>query len=157
MAGSADATPIDAITEQKLSVIRTSPEQSEGMTSLGSSAVFCHRCLVLGDVSHFDVLASALGEACPISLDPVPVHEPVHEIEQAANRDSGMQGRLVPPRREDRVGIGMRHACRRLRQLLHESENRPQLAVDGSGREILDQAVDRLRRPNNSAAARWPP
>src|SRR5262245_426050 len=29
MAASADATPIDAITEQKLSVIRTSPEQPE--------------------------------------------------------------------------------------------------------------------------------
>src|SRR5215831_7594591 len=116
------------------------------VTSLGSSAVFCHRCLVLGDVSHFDVLASALGEACPISFEPVPVHEPIHEIEQAANRDSGMQGRLVPPRREDRVGIGLRHACRRQRQLLHESENRPQLAVDGSGREILDQTVDRLWR-----------
>src|SRR5215471_2133802 len=116
------------------------------VTSLGSPDVFSHRCLVLGDVSHFDMRASALGDACPISLDPVPVHESVHEIEQAANRDSGMQGRLVPPRREDRVGIGLRHACRRQRQLLHESENRPQLAVDGSGREILDQAVDRLRR-----------
>src|SRR5215471_4681829 len=88
----------------KLPVIRTSPEQPERMTSLGSADVFRHRRLVLGDVSHFDMLASALGEACPIGFDPVPVHEPVHEIEQAANRDSGMQGRLVPPRREDRVG-----------------------------------------------------
>src|SRR5262249_47859314 len=50
------------------------------------------------------------------------------------------------PAAKDRVGIGLRHACRRQRQLLHESENRPQLAVDGSGREILDQTVDRLRR-----------
>src|SRR5262249_28479163 len=51
-----------------------------------------------------------------------------------------------PARREGRVGIGLRHACRHQRQLLHESEKRPQLAVDGSGREILDQTVDRLRR-----------
>src|SRR6516225_7783805 len=57
-----------------------------------------------------------------------------------------MQGRLVPPRHEDRVGIGLRHACRRQRQLLHESENRPQPAVDGSCRKVLDQTVDRLRR-----------
>src|SRR5262249_44679168 len=76
---------------------------------------FCRR-LVLGDVSHLDMLASALGEACLISLDPVPFHEAIHEIEQAANRNGGMQGRLVPPCREDGVGIGLRHARWRQRQ-----------------------------------------
>src|SRR5262249_42976443 len=81
--------------------------------------------------------APALGDARPLGLDPVPAHEPIHEIEQAANRDGGMQGLLVPSRRKDRVGIGLHHAWRRQRQLLHESEKRPQLAVDGSGREIL--------------------
>src|SRR3989442_12947722 len=37
----------------------------------GSSAAFAHRRLVLRDVSHFHMLASALGEACLIGLDPV--------------------------------------------------------------------------------------
>jgi hypothetical protein len=42
--------------------------------------------------------------------------------------------RIAPAGGEDRVGVGLRHARRRLRQLLHESENRPNLAVDGSER-----------------------
>src|SRR5262249_20072848 len=92
------------------------------------------------------MLASALGEACLISLDPVPFHEASHEIEQAANRTGGMQGRLVPPCREDGVGIGLRHARWRQRQLLHESQDRPQLIVDWSRREILDQAIYRFWR-----------
>jgi hypothetical protein len=56
------------------------------------------------------MFASALGEACPISLDPMRIHEPVH-----------------------------------LRQFLHERKDRPQLAVDGSRREVLDQAIYRFR------------
>src|ERR687887_2441570 len=120
---------------------------------LGSPDAFC-RCLVLGEVSHFDMPASALAEACPISLDPVPVHEPIHEIEYATNRDGGMQGGLVPAGGEHRVGVGLNHARRRLRQLLHESKNRPKLAVDGSGREVVDQTVDRLRRNTESFRGR---
>ena len=67
---------IDEIAEH-LEGVGGKDEQPARMTSLGSADVFCHRRLVLGDVSHFDMLASALGEACPISFDPVPVHEPV--------------------------------------------------------------------------------
>src|SRR5262249_43823492 len=37
-----------------------------------------------------------------------------------------------------RVGVSVR--------LLHESEDRPQLAVNGSGGEVLDQAIYRFRR-----------
>jgi hypothetical protein len=56
-----------------------------------------------------------------------------------------MQGSLVPTGGEHRVGVGLRHARRRLRQFLHEREDRPQLAVDGSRREVLDQAIYRFR------------
>src|SRR5262249_27260538 len=63
--------------EQKCTGVRTSLCSPSGCPPLGSRAVFRPRRLVRADVSHFDVLASALGEACPISLDPVPVHEPV--------------------------------------------------------------------------------
>ncbi len=57
-----------------------------------------------------------------------------------------MQCSLVPPRCEHGVGIGLRHARRCQRQFLHEGEDRPQLAVDESRREVMDQAVDRFRR-----------
>jgi hypothetical protein len=53
------------------------------------------------------MFASALGEACPIGLDPMRVHEPVHEVEQATDGDSGMQGSLVPTRGEHRVVSGV--------------------------------------------------
>ncbi len=91
------------------------------VTSLGSPDVSCHRRLVLRDISHFDMFASALGEARPIGLDPVPFHEPVHEIKQTADGDGGVQGSLVPSGGEHRVGVGLRHARRRQRQLLRES------------------------------------
>src|SRR5262249_28159307 len=104
------------------------------------------RCLVLADIPHLDVLASALAEACRIGRDAVPFDEPIHEIEHAADRDGGMQGSLVPAGREDRVGIGLRHVRRRHCQLLHEGEQRPQLTVDRRGREVADEAIDRCRR-----------
>jgi len=73
-------------------------------------------------------------------------YKPIHEAEQTADGDGGMQGSLVPARGEHCVGVGLRHARRRQRQLSHESENRSKLAVDGSGREVVDQTVDRLWR-----------
>ena len=43
------------------------------------------------------------------------------------------------------ISIGLRQACRRQRELLHERADRPQLVLDGSRDEILDQAVNHLR------------
>src|SRR5262249_24145976 len=111
--------------------------------SLGSPGGLSHRRLVLRNISHFDMFASALGEAGPISLDPMRFYKPIHEAEQTADGDGGMQGSLVPARGEHRVGVGLRHARRRQRQLPHESENRSKLAVDGSGREVVDQTLER--------------
>src|SRR5713101_3749117 len=91
------------------------------------------------------MLAPALSKACLISLDPVPFHEPVHEIEYAADRDGGMQGSLVPTRRKNGIGIGLRHAGRCKCQFLHEREERPKLGFDRCGAEILDETVYCLR------------
>src|SRR5262249_11748310 len=135
------APAIDSTTIPAAAAIRT-----KGVvliaTLRGSPDGLSHHRLVLRDISHFDQFASALGEPCAIGLDPMRFHQPVHEIEQAADGDGGMQGSLVPASGKHRGGVGLRHARWRQRQLPHEGENRPKLAVDGSAREVVDQTVD---------------
>jgi len=64
---------------------------------LWSPDAFSRRRLELSDVAHFDMLAAAFDEACPIGFDPVLFHEPIHEVEQAANRDGGVNAASSHP------------------------------------------------------------
>src|SRR5262245_15947118 len=128
------------------------------MTMTPLADVFRHRRLVLGDVSHFDMPASALGEACPIGLDPVPVHEPIHEIEQAANREAECKAFSSHPAAKTasasacvmRVGVSVSFFTK-------ARSGRSLLSMGAVARSWIRPSIVCGAIPNNSAAARWPP